>query len=237
MLPASLFAKTEITGHGTASEAICDALRRAILEDQIQPGQPLPQSELASGFGVSIIPVREALKHLEAEGLVTFMPNKGAMVIGMNESDILEYSQIRAILEERAAAEGVRNMTRVDFARVEDAYEAFVEGVHGPSGRIRSGALNRAFHNSIYASARSPRLLEMIEDLHVRLDRYIRGHLVIEGRKDITDLEHKAILDACRNRDADLCAKLTRAHILEAAAISIDVFRSRKAAKTAATGT
>ena len=62
-----------------------------------------------------------------------------------------------------------------------------------------------------------PRLLEMIEDLNTRLDRYIRGHLIIEGRTTITHDEHKAILDACRDRDADLCARLTRIHILEAA--------------------
>lgn len=233
MLPASLFKSVEIAPHGTASESICTALRKAILEDQLPAGRSLPQSELATGFGVSIIPVREALKHLEAEGLVAFTPNKGALVLGMDAADILEYSQIRALLEEQAAAEGVRNMTRVNFARVEDAYEAFVAGLDGPQGMIRSGALNRAFHNAIYEAAPRPRLLEMIEDLHTRLDRYIRGHLVLEGRKDITNDEHKAILDACRNRDADLCAKLTRTHILEASRISVDVFRRRQADHTA----
>ncbi|MFH7810926.1 MULTISPECIES: GntR family transcriptional regulator [Acetobacter] len=229
MLPASLFKSVEIAPHGTASESICTALRKAILEDQLPAGRALPQSELAAGFGVSIIPVREALKHLEAEGLVAFTPNKGALVIGLDEADILEYSQIRAVLEEQAAAEGVRNMSRVDFARVEDAYEAFVAGVEGAQGMIRSGVLNRAFHNAIYAAAPRPRLLEMIEDLNTRLDRYIRGHLIIEGRTTITHDEHKAILDACRDRDADLCARLTRIHILEAARISVDVFRRRQA--------
>lgn len=227
MLPASLFVKTEFAGHGTASETICAALRKAILNDTLEAGRALPQSELANGFGVSIIPVREALKHLEAEGLVAFLPNRGATVVGMNEADILEYSHIRALLEEQAAGEAIRNMTRVDLARIEDAYEAFVEGVSGPDGAIKSGALNRAFHNAIYAAAGKPRLLEMIDDLHNKLDRYIRGHLRIEGRKATTDEEHLAILEACRTRDADLAARLTRTHILEAANISVEVFRAK----------
>ncbi|OUI90966.1 GntR family transcriptional regulator [Acetobacter indonesiensis] len=227
MLPASLFLKPEFAGHGTASETISAALRKAILEDALQAGQALPQSELASGFGVSIIPVREALKRLEAEGLVAFLPNRGATVVGMNEADIREYSQIRALLEEQAAGYAVRNMTRVDLARIEDAYDAFVQGVSGPDGAQKSGALNRTFHNAIYAAADKPRLLEMIDDLHNKLDRYIRGHLLIEGRKATTDEEHFAILEACRARDADRAARLTRIHILDAADISVEVFRRK----------
>ena len=228
MLPARLFLETEFAGHGTASETICVALRSAILEDMLAPGQALPQSELAAGFGVSIIPVREALKHLEAEGLVAFLPNRGATVIGMEEADVLEYSQIRAVLEEQATGFAVRNMSRVHLARIEDAYEAFVEGVRGPDGPIKSGALNRAFHNAIYAAAGKPRLLEMIDDLHIRLDRYIRGHLCIEGRKATTDHEHLAILKACRAKEADLAARLTRLHILDATEISLEIFRQKQ---------
>lgn len=228
MLPARLFLKTEFAGHGTASETICFALRNAILEDTLSPGQPLPQSELAAGFGVSIIPVREALKHLEAEGLVAFLPNRGATVVGMEEADVLEYSHIRALLEEQAAGFAVQNMNRVQLARVEDAYEAFVDGANGPDGPTKSGALNRAFHNAIYAAANKPRLLEMIDDLHIRLDRYIRGHLRIEGRKATTDREHLAILEACRSKNADLAAQLTRNHILEAADISVEIFRQKQ---------
>lgn len=228
MLPAHLFLKTEFAGHGTASETIRTALRTAILEDVLEPGQPLPQSELATGFGVSIIPVREALKHLEAEGLVAFLPNRGATVVGLEEADVLEYSQIRALLEEQAAGFAVQNMSRVDLARIEDAYEAFVEGTRGSNGAVKSGALNRAFHNAIYAAANKPRLLAMIDDLHIRLDRYIRGHLRIEGRKDTTDSEHLAILEACRAKNADLAASLTRTHILHAADISVQVFRQKR---------
>ncbi|MGE4521813.1 MAG: GntR family transcriptional regulator [Acetobacter sp.] len=228
MLPSSIFSSAAEIGHGTAAETICGALRAAISQEVLLSGQALPQAELAQGFGVSIIPVREALKRLEAEGFVSCLPNRGAMVLGLNEDDIDEYSHIRALLEEQAAAEGARNMTRVELARVEDAYEAFVSGVKESDGAVQSGTLNRAFHNAIYEAAHRPRLFEMIDDLHVRLDRYIRAHLVLEGRKEITDHEHKAILDACRARDPDLCARLTREHILEAAATSIEVMRRRK---------
>ncbi|POF62881.1 GntR family transcriptional regulator [Novacetimonas maltaceti] len=227
MLPSSIFDVETGQKRGAASIVVGTALRNAILTGKLPAGQALPQSELAGGFGTSIIPVREALKQLEAEGLVTFMPNRGAMVTGMTEQDIIEYSEIRASLEEMAAHHAVSHMSRMDLARVEDAYEAFVDGAANATSRHDSGDLNRAFHNAIYVAAQRPRLLEMIDDLHIRLNRYIRSHLEIEGRKLVTDREHAEIMQACRRRDADAVARLTRQHILEAANISIKVIRER----------
>ncbi len=225
MLPDGIFGVAQDAPRGTASESIAVALRTAILQGTLSAGRPLPQSELATGFGVSIIPVREALKRLEAEGLVSFLPNRGATVAGMSDADIIEYSNIRAVLEEQAIRHAVPRMGRVDLARIEDAYEAFVEGSHGNDGMICSGQLNRDFHNAIYVPAARPRLLEMIDDLHRRLDRYIRSHLVIEGRKVDTDGEHLAILEACRHGDVEEAARLTRQHILHAAEISLQFLR------------
>ncbi|MBM9400502.1 GntR family transcriptional regulator [Gluconacetobacter azotocaptans] len=231
MLPASIYTHAGAEPRGIASEAVGNALREAILDGLLTEGQALPQSELASGFGVSTIPVREALKQLEAEGLVAFQANRGAMVTGLSEADIIEFSEIRAMLEERAAAQAVARMTRLDLARIEDAYDAFVAGTSdAPDGMARSGPLNWAFHGAIYAAAGRPRLLEMIEALHRRVDRYIRGHLEIAGRKHVTDAEHLALLDACRRRDADAVARLTRQHILDAATISVDVLHRHRAA-------
>ena len=229
MLPSSIFDAGNGQKRGIASVMISTALRTAIVSGVLPADQPLPQSELAAGFGTSIIPVREALKQLEAEGLVTFMPNRGAMVTGMTEDDIIEYSEIRASLEEMAARHAVSRMSRVDLARIEDAYDAFVQGAAQATGRHRSGELNRAFHNAIYAAAQRPRLLEMIDDLHIRLNRYIRSHLEIAGRKEATDIEHAAIMQACRRHDAEEVARLTKQHILEAADISVKVIRARMA--------
>ena len=228
MLPSSIFETETGRKRGAASATVGTALRNAILGGTLPAGLALPQSELAEGFGTSIIPVREALKRLEAEGLVTFMPNRGAMVTGMTEDDIIEYSEIRASLEEMAARHAVGRMSRVDLARIEDAYEAFVNGTNANPPQHGLGDLNRAFHNAIYAAAQRPRLLEMIDDLHVRLTRYIRSHLELEGRKDLTDIEHEAIMQACRKRDAEEVARLTRQHILDAAAISVRVIRERR---------
>ena len=119
MLPSSIFETETGRKRGAASTTVGTALRNAILGGTLPAGLALPQSELAEGFGTSIIPVREALKRLEAEGLVTFMPNRGAMVTGMTEDDIIEYSEIRASLEEMAARHAVGRMSRVDLARIE----------------------------------------------------------------------------------------------------------------------
>ncbi|NVN13174.1 GntR family transcriptional regulator [Nguyenibacter vanlangensis] len=229
MLPESLFIRATEEPRGLASEWVGNALRQAILDGHLADGQSLRQSELAGAFGVSTIPVREALKQLEVEGLVAFQQNRGATVIGLSEEDIIDFSEIRASLEEMAATQSVRRMTRVDLARVEDAYEAFVAGTSdAPDGMARSGPLNWAFHGAIYAACGRPRLLEMIEGVHRRVDRYIRAHLEIAGRKAETDAEHLALLAACRSRDAEGIAALTRRHILDAARISVDVLRRRR---------
>lgn len=215
------------TKSGSASLEIADALRRAITDGILTDGQPMRQSELARNFGVSTIPVREALKQLEAEGLIAFLPHRGAVVTGLSEADILEYSDIRASLESMAAGLAMTSLTRVDLARIEDAYEAFVSGTGGAHGMEQSGRLNWEFHGAIYAAARRPRLYGMIHDLHSRLDRYIRAHLELPGRKAATDAEHFQILQACRARDGEELGRLTKQHILEAASLSLDVIRER----------
>lgn len=215
------------TKSGSASLEIAESLRHAITNGVLTDGQPMRQSELARNFGVSPIPVREALKQLEAEGLIAFLPHRGAVVTGLSEADILEYSDIRASLESMAAGLAMTALTRVDLARIEDAYDAFVSGTGGTHGMEQSGRLNWEFHGAIYAAARRPRLYGMIHDLHSRLDRYIRAHLELPGRKAATDAEHFQILQACRERDGDALGRLTRQHILEAASLSLDVIRSR----------
>ncbi|GBR71970.1 GntR family transcriptional regulator [Gluconobacter kanchanaburiensis NBRC 103587] len=217
------------TKSGSVSLEIADALRQAITDGVLTDGQPLRQSELAKNFGVSTIPVREALKQLEAEGLIAFLPHRGAVVTGLSEADILEYSDIRASLESMAAGLAMSSLTRVDLALIEDAYEAFVSGTGGRHGMAQSGRLNWEFHGAIYAAARRPRLYGMIHDLHSRLDRYIRAHLELPGRKSATDAEHFEILRACRERDGDALGRLTRQHILDAASLSLDVIRNRNA--------
>ena len=216
------------TKSGSASLEIADALRRAITDGILTDGLPMRQSELARNFGVSTIPVREALKQLEAEGLIAFLPHRGAVVTGMSEADILEYSDIRASLESMAAGLAMTTLTRVDLARIEDAYESFVSGTGDGHDMAQSGRLNWEFHGAIYAAARRPRLYGMIHDLHSRLYRYIRAHLELPGRKAATDAEHFRILLACRDRNGEELARLTKQHIQEAASLSLDVIRSRK---------
>ena len=105
MLPSSIFSSAAEIGHGTAAETICGALRAAISQEVLLSGQALPQAELAQGFGVSIIPVREALKRLEAEGFVSCLPNRGAMVLGLNEGGQAKFSVMRRMPGSRAASE------------------------------------------------------------------------------------------------------------------------------------
>src|ERR1700712_286733 len=102
-------------GNKPAPDVVRDGLREAIFCGEFLEGMPLRQDEIAERFGTSRIPVREALRQLESEGLVSFLPNKGVIVKGLSIDDVLEMLEIRIALECRALKLAVPNMAYEDF--------------------------------------------------------------------------------------------------------------------------
>jgi DNA-binding GntR family transcriptional regulator len=185
---------------GSASTRIAEHLRSAILAGEIAPGARIPQEQVAERFGTSRLPVREALRILEAEGLTEHLPNRGARVprLDMHELDVVY--QMRERLEPLALAESVPHLTADHLARLEDVQR-----------RIEANtdvgvflALDREFHLLTYTGCRTEQLTSMVTRLWNTTQPYRRAFVSLggPGRMWVVNAEHRLILDALERRDA-----------------------------------
>src|SRR5215211_7447338 len=116
----------------TTPDLIADSLREEILRGSVAPGQPLRQEELADRFGVSRLPVRDALLRLEAQGLVEVFPNRGAFVVSLSAGEIAEIYDLRILLEGDAIERAVPRMSADDWRRIDAAREVATRSADGP---------------------------------------------------------------------------------------------------------
>lgn len=194
----------------TTPGMVADVLRDAIMHGVLKGGQPLRQDDLAAQFGLSRIPVREALRQLEGEGLVIVHPHRGAVVAVLSAEELQELCEIRSALETTALR---RALTRMDDETVQRAEEILAETDRATNVLDVWSKNNWRFHATLYRPAQRPRLLAMIKTLHDTIDRYLRLHVSILNYKDRGQAEHWALLDACRRRDTDLALALLEQHI------------------------
>lgn len=208
-MPLSKFSPPDLGIMPSASEVIAKQLRHAIITGVVAEGEPVRQDDVARLFNVSKIPVREALKRLEAEGLVEFKRNKGAVVTRISEPELAQMFEVRILLEVKAISLAVPNMTAVDFARADAICDAFLsdDDVGHWSG------LNWALHACLYEPAQRPFLLGLIRSIHDKVERYLRMQLSLSEGKSRADREHRGIVEACRQGDVALAMRLTEDHI------------------------
>lgn len=192
-----------------APEIVRDGLREAILLGEFETGHQLRQDEVAERFGTSRIPVREALRQLESEGLVTFHPNRGAVVKGLSLDDVLEMLDIRIALECRALKLSIPNMADEDLdaaAQILDDYDKAMEPA-------RWGEMNWRFHSTLYAPCNRTRLLEMIEANYGHVNRFTRTQVSLATGKAKPQAEHHEMLGYCRAGKVDEAVALLERHI------------------------
>ena len=206
----------EIPSARTLSAEVAERLGRLILEGRLQPGTPLRLQAIAERMGVSVQPVREGIRMLAAEGLVTVEPHRGAFVNGLSIEEVEELYAVRAALEGLAARIATARLTEADRADLEDGFDAMVraEGSGDLPGFI---VADRAFHQRLYESADRPRLVARILDLW---DASTRAKpLVYKGWLPIGDAlaDHRPLLDAIRADDPDAAQTATRIHLEDAA--------------------
>ena len=199
----------------TLTAATVRALREKILSGELGDGEQLRQDALAAKYGVSRIPLREALRQLEAEGLVSFYPHRGAVVSTLSLAEIEELFEIRALIEPDMLRRAIPKLTEDDLARAEEILDtARVSFQTEDVGRW--GELNWRFHSTLYAPADRPRSMAVIEKLNINIDRYLRIQLLLTHGTAQADDDHRALLAACRARDTAAAVKLLKRHILEA---------------------
>jgi DNA-binding GntR family transcriptional regulator len=200
-----------LAGRRGSPQLIADALREAIIQGQLTPGEALRQEQLASHFSVSRIPLREALRQLESEGWIEFLPNRGARVSGLSAAEVREIYEIRASLECTALELALPQHTSETWKTVESALgRAQREGQ-----RSRYAPRNRDFHIALYEPARRPKLLGLIDSLHSRGERYLRLKLEIPSHKHKSDEEHQQIYSAARRGDIRNATAILKAHLLQ----------------------
>lgn len=196
----------------TATEFIEAALRDAILAGAVPGGTPLRQEDLATVFGVSRMPVREALRQLEARALVEFHPHRGAVVAEISPTDAADISAIRAALEPAALRASVPHLTAADLDLAAD----LLAELDAESDPGRMGELNRRFHMTLYARCGLPRLLALVEQHLAAGDRYLRFQFEALAYHDPSQREHAALLAACRAADADAACGVLAEHVEQA---------------------
>jgi DNA-binding GntR family transcriptional regulator len=201
----------ELQGPGAASARVADYLREAILNGDIAPGDRIRQEDVAERFGASRLPVREALRILEAEGLTEHEPNKGARVPRLTRHEVDVIYRMRERLEPLALAESVPNLGTEELLRLEDV-QARIEADTDMGSFL---ALDREFHLLTYSACRIDPLTSMVTRLWNSTQHYRRAFVALSGpaRMWVVHAEHRLLLDAIERRDVTDAERYLSGHI------------------------
>lgn len=205
---------------------VFNAIEDAILNGEYKEGESLNELKLSSELGVSRTPVREALMQLELEGLVNNIPNKGAVVVGVSEKDIEDVYAIRMCIEGLAAKLSAEKITDDEIKALEkivDLQEFYL--IKNNTEQIWK--LDSDFHKIIYESSRSRPLRYMLSNFHNYIKSARDISIQTAGRAEKTVAEHRAILEAIKNKNGTLAESLTAEHIKNAKNNLISQFQSK----------
>lgn len=195
----------------TLHERVVSRLREAILNGEFQPGERLIQEELAEAMGVSRMPIREALRQLEKEGLVTLEAHKGAIVTPITLEDIEEIYELRANLEALGLERSMRDLSRDDKNRLQQLADDMEQAVQKQNAE-RFIALNAEFHRMLRKGSKWRRLHNFLELLWHGFPPHTPN--ILPRQMDQSLLEHKEILQAIEAGDGERAKRTIQKHIL-----------------------
>jgi DNA-binding GntR family transcriptional regulator len=201
----------------TKAEAVYVEIRQRILSGVLEPGALLNQETLAHELGVSVTPVREAVRRLEAEGLLAFEAHKTVLVAPLSRAELRDLYDVRLQLDPHAA--------RLAATRADEDVVQEIDRLARTAPEvdvITQLARNRGFHRLIYAASGNAILTEILDRLWDRTDRYRIVLLRRTGDALAADQDHIAIAEAMVDRDARAVGRLIREHILSARAVIDD---------------
>jgi DNA-binding GntR family transcriptional regulator len=196
--------------------AIAEKIRQKIVTGELPGGTQLRQGKIAAEFQVSPIPVREALRHLAAEGLITIVPYRGASVSSLSAGEIGELFETRAVLESYLLGCAVPNLKDEDFKRADGILSRFEQSLRSESEAKAWGQWNWRFHSTLYVPANRPFMLRFVKMLNRNCDRYARMHLAFTRNLHLVGDSHRKLLNACRTRDPQAAREELWNHITEA---------------------
>ncbi|WP_270887173.1 GntR family transcriptional regulator [Pedococcus sp. 5OH_020] len=190
---------------------VLSELRRVIVSGQVPPGSPIPLDDVAAFFGVSLIPVREALKTLLGEGLLAHQPRLGYTVTALSSAELEELYVVRGALEAAALDAAVRQSTAADHARATAIHAKLVDAV---ATRDAAGFqhASRDFHEALLAPCRMPRLLHMLDIAWNLTEPFQTMMQLTEDERAELRADHEAMLAAFTARDAERLRAVSGEH-------------------------
>jgi DNA-binding GntR family transcriptional regulator len=195
----------------TAQDTVLEGLRTDILTGELGPGDQVVQEALAERYGVSRVPLREALKTLETEGQVVYHPHRGYFVAELSVPDLLEVYRLRALLEAEAIRHAVPSLSDDDVAEL-GALLREVDEAAADDDVLAMTAANRRFHFAIFDAGGMPRLTRLLHQLWDATDAYRALYFQHEVNRVRVRREHSRMLAALRARDADALVRLHDEH-------------------------
>jgi DNA-binding GntR family transcriptional regulator len=198
-------------------EQVLEQLRHAIVEMRLQPAQRLVERELVEQTGVSRTTIREVLRELAAEGLVTTIPHKGTVVASPSLEHAAELYEVRAVLEGMAARQFAERATEAHLTRVRDACDAIEAAASEDGAGPAMLAAKKLFYDALFDGAGNRTIQEIVVGLQARVTVLRRASLAQPGRSALTVAEVRAIVDALEARDGERAAAACVHHVNQAA--------------------
>lgn len=210
--------------------ALAESLCERILNSEFKEGDALIQDAIAQEYDVSRMPVREALRQLEASGLVAMHLHKGAVVTSLPEEQILELFELRGLLETDVLVHAIPKLTDKHLA-ASQALLMDLERAYRERDIASWGRLNWEFHRSLYAPSERTQSLAILQGINLQTDRYIRLQLLLTGAIEDAEQEHRELLRLCTAREVERAIPYLRAHILNAGRDLLAALRAHRAAQ------
>ena len=193
-------------------EVVCETLREAIISGVLRPGERLMEIQLAEELGVSRTPVREAIRKLELEGLVTMVPRRGAQEAQITEKSMSDVLEVRRALDELAVELACLRITQEEKEQLKEACLNF-EKIVITNDVHEIAKADVAFHDIIFAATGNGRLSQMVNNLAEQMYRYRYEYIKDEKQHDMLVKEHRKIYDSIIANDTDSAKEAIRIHI------------------------
>jgi DNA-binding GntR family transcriptional regulator len=209
-------------------ETVVKALRQRILSGDLPEGTLLNQVAVARDYAISRIPLREACRQLEAEGLLGFQPGKGAVVSSLSLAEISEVVELRTKLEPDLLQKAIPHLNKEDYERASEILDQFEAALD--SGAVETwGDFNWRFHSLLYAPSGRSLALGFVQNLHRLNHRYARMQIALTKWEQRAAREHRTLLALSRRKETSKAVQLLREHIVTAGEALIEFLQSYRA--------
>ncbi|OBR92434.1 MULTISPECIES: GntR family transcriptional regulator [Clostridium] len=206
------FSPIKFDNTGYIRDSVFSILRNAILDGKLEPGQRLVERNIAEQLRISRTPVREAIRKLEIEKLVTHIPRKGVVVSGFTKEDIEEIQVIRISLEALSCSIAASKIKEPELKSLDSINNKMLEEYQ--KGNVaKSTSLNRKFHESIYKAAKSPHLYYFVSTLREYISKFTKLTYTKPGRLQEAFTEHSEIIKNLRQHNSDGSYNSAKKHV------------------------